>query len=378
MRLELLIPLLFSLPMGLSMFVVLSRYHLAHLKSLKDLIKFYFNPRPPYRMLIVESLDGRISVFYDDDYEELKAEDRTLIRTRYGDQYVTKVPPSQASEVVSMFDAKGPAGFPSPFGLSWRWAIGAAVTTYMLYYALLVALFPVDGTLNPWEILLTTSLMIAWSAFMFMNLMRFNDASIKYAWYHSVGINPPHEIILPSPSLSSLSLVEYFKHLGREIVIRIGDELKPLLDVLTEKVGSKSLAASILARLAMSETWRKGLAEVLQEKMDLIIAGDTARRIRYGEYGPISKKTIGIMIGIFIVGLVIGYLFGNAYGFSVAPVHNATSTTLPVHTITPHIVNPTPSYTTTTPMPHHVITTTTPTTNTTVTGIHPASPPPPG
>lgn len=393
MRLEVLVPLFLSIPMGLLFFVTLVYRHqsLAHLRKLKDVVLFFFSPSPPERMLIVQSLDGRVHVFYDDDYEEIRTEDRVLIRTKYGDQYIAKVSPSEASLVVSMFDAKAPSGYPSPFGLAWRWAVAAAILVYFVYYAFIVSLFPpinteevlfagkvyriaVQGAINPWEILVTSIAMTLALSFFIANIVRMNDNSIKYSWYHSIGINPPHEIITPVPGMSTLSLAEYLLQLGREIRIVVSKEISDLLKTMKEKIGSESLAATILAKLSMADIWRKSLADVLDEKMDLVIAGDTAARIRYGVYGIFNKRTLTIIAIVALISFGIGYLFGNAYGFSVAPAANTTTmaTPMPGHypyqTTTPHMITPTPPATTNQ--------TTVPAANTTITPAQP--PPPPG
>jgi len=396
MRDEIIISLLLAIPSALSFFMIMVYMHgnLAHLRRLREVIRFFFTPSPPERMLIVQSLDGKISIFYDDEFEELRTEDRVLIKTIYGDQYIARVSPSEASLVVSMFDAKAPSGYPSPFGLAWRWVVAAAIMVYFVYYAFIVSIFPpliskeimvggetytvtVQGVVDPWEIIFTSIIMTLALSFFISNLVRMNDNTIKYAWYHAVGINPPHEIITPIPGMSTLSLTEYLIQLGREIKIVIPDELMDVLKRVKEKVGSIQLAAAILAKLAMSTTWRKALAYVLREKMDLVIAGDTAARIRYGTYyGVFTRKTIVVMIIVALISFGIGYAFGNAYGFGIAPVSNTTTTTTPsmqpVTTITPQLPETTPYYPPTTTVPPPTTTTTPPATN-----ITPAQPPPP-
>ena len=391
MRLEIIISLFLSIPMGLLFFTILiyKSGNLAHLRRLREVIGFFFSPSPPERMLIVQSLDGKTSIFYDDEFEELRTEDRVLVKTIYGDQYITRVSPSEASLVVSMFDAKAPAGYPSPFGVAWRWVVAAAIFVYFIYYAFIVSIFPplitkeimvngevynvaVQGEIDPWEILVTSVCMTLAFSFFLTNIVRMNDNSIKYAWYHSVGINPPHEIITPVPGISTLSLTEYLVQLGREINIVIPDEVRDLLKRIKEKVGSIQLAAAILAKLAMSTTWRKALAHVLREKMDLVIAGDTAARIRYGTYyGVFTKKTIVVMIIVALISFGLGYAFGNAYGFGIAPANTTSTSTAPATIQQPNTTVPYYPPTTTVSPP----TTTTP--PPTTTNITPAQPPPP-
>ena len=347
MRTEVIIPIILAFPIGLLFFTALIKNVSAHLRSWKDKISFFFWPYPPSRMLIIQELDGEINIYYDNDFEEIQSENRTLIKTIDGQQYVTEIPPSESSITVSIFDAKAPAGIQSPFGVGWRWIVAAAIMIYFIYYALVTAWIPpievvtkvVHGIevsiaqqapLDPWEALLVTVVFFSVLTWYLSNIMRMNDRTIQYAWYHAKGINPPHIAIVPVPGISTTGLLEYLEKLGRKIEIVIPKEVEQtinkVISELEKKTGSKSLAAVILAKLAMAKTWRQALANILRERFDMRKAGEAAAIIRLG-LQPVTKKVIPIAIIVFLIGIAVGYAIGNAFSFGIAPATNTTATT---------------------------------------------------
>jgi len=349
MRAEILIPIFLSFPVGIAMFLMLTKNIEAHLRSWKDRISFFIWPFPPYRMLIIQELDGEVNIYYDYDFEEIKSENRTLIKTIDGQQYVTEIPPSEASITVSMFDAKAPSGYYSPFAISWRWIVATSFLVYMIYYALVVAWIPpieiqevsfmgkifriaVQKEIDPWEVLLATTLFFSVLTWYLSNIVRMNDATIAYAWYHAKGINPPHVAIVPIPGISSVGLLDYLRNLGREIKIVISEDVAKtvtkIMQVLEKKKGSRTLAAIILAKLAMSKTWRQALARVLREKFDLAKTGEAHAMIRLG-IQPITKRIIPILLVVGIICFTAGYAVGNAFSIGIAPAANQTTTSPP-------------------------------------------------
>ncbi len=380
MRPDILLAIALGLPASLLIFAALSRRLNAHVKGLREKISFFFWPYPPTRMLVVQELDGEISIFYDDDYSEIRSENRTLIRTERGDLYVTEIPPSQAGIVISMYDAKAPGYLPSPFGIAWRWVVSASIFIYFLYYALVTALIPpIDlevveiggrlvqiarrGSIDPWETLITMVAFTTGLTWLLTNVVRMNDRTILYAWYHGKGINPPHQAIIPTPGMSSISLLEYLERLGREIQIIVPQDLSDIYGELKQGTGSGSLAAVILAKLSMSRRWREALVRILVDVFEMWKAGEASAMMRLG-FQPLVRVTIPVfIIGLFI-GLVIGYVIGSVFTVSIAPA-NMTAIT-PAAPATP-IPTPLP-----TPAPQPQ-----PPTNTTPLPYTPAQPPPP-
>jgi len=339
MRIDVLIPIAASIPLGLFFYIIFTRNIKAHLRSWIDRISFFFWPYGPFRMLVIQELDGEYQLLYNYDYEEIQSEDKTLIKTVYGDQYVTETPPSQANIATSLFEARGPPNYYSPFAVAWRWIVAASIMVYILYYALVISIVPAIEIaevqvgletlqiarvrpIDPWEVTLTLTAFFVAITWLIVNIQRMNDRSIMYSWYHAKGINPPHISIVPSPTISSIGLLEYLKQLGRKINIVVPNESAEIINKaikqVEEKTGSKSLAAVILAKLALAKTWRESLAKVLREEFSIFKAGETSAAVRLN-VESITKRTIPIMILIFIVGLVIGYGLGNVIGIGVGP-----------------------------------------------------------
>ena len=385
MRVEVLLPLLLAIPVGVAFFMVLSRGWDAHLRSAKDKLAFFFWPFAPERMIVVQELDGDVHIYYDSDYEEVQGDDRTLIKTVDGQQYVTDVPPSESYVNVSMFDARGPSGYRSPFGLAWRWVVAASVLIYFVYFALVAAWIPplvmvekvVHGVrvvtaepapVDPVEALLATTAFFTLLTWLLSNIARMTDRTVQYVWYHAVGINPPHTLVVPVPGVSNVGLLQYLSMLGREVRIVVPEEARELVERAMQevgrKVGSKSLAAIILAKLAIAKTWRQALAQVLRERFDLRKAGEASAMIRMG-IQPLSKRVIPIAAVALLIGVALGFALGQVFGVGVEPVQ--TTTSRPAITYTP-------PPTTTPPQVGQATTTTPPQTTT---GITPAPPPPP-
>lgn len=383
MRMEVLLPIVFSFPAGLAFFLLLTRSWNAHLRSITDKLYFFFWPYPPEKMLVIQELDGEVSIYYDDDFEEIQSENKTLIKTVDGQEYVTEIPPSESNIAVSMFDAKAPAGYQSPFGVAWRWLVAASILIYFVYFALVTAWIPpieiVDKVINgvtlqvaqqaqldPFEALVSTTAFFSLLTWLLSNVMRMNDRTVMYAWYHAKGINPPRISIIPIPGVTNTALLEYLEKLGRDIEVVVPEEsaelVRKAMEEVKKKVGSRSLAAIILAKLAIAKTWRQALAQVLRERFDLRKAGEASAMIRLG-IEPVSKRLIPIAIFIFIIGLGVGYWVGNTYAVGVAPAVNQTAGNASVQ-------QP-PFSTGTIPAPNTM------TPHTTSPGLTPAPPPPP-
>jgi len=398
MRMEVLLPILFSFPSGLAFFIALTRNWNAHLKGLLDKLAFFFWPYPPERMLVIQELDGEINIYYDNDYEEIQSENKTLIKTVDGQEYVTEIPPSESSITVSMFDAKAPSGYQSPFGIAWRWMVAASILIYFVYFALVTAWIPpvtvvqkiINGIaveiaqqaqLDPFEALVSTTAFFSLLTWLLSNIMRMNDRTVSYAWYHAKGINPPDISIIPIPGISSTGLLEYLEKLGRDVKVVVPKEsaevVQKTLDEVKKKVGSRSLAAIILAKLAIAKTWRQALAQVLRERFDMRKAGEASAMIRLG-IEPVSKRIIPIAMLVFIIGLGVGYWIGNTYGFGVVPAVNQTSTNASIQHPPFNTVTNTAAPSSPTPSPASPPTATpTSAPHTTSPGLTPAKPPAP-
>ena len=345
MRFDIILILFLSIPFSVIIYLILIGSIKAHLRNIKEKVKFFFWPYGPDKMLVIQELDGEYKLFYDDEYEEIQSENKTLIKTIFGDQYVTEVPPSQASVATSLFEARGPPNYYSPFSVGWRWVVAAAIMIYMLYAAVVMAVIPtidvqeimiglvklnvaIIKPIDPWEVMVTVTAFFIGLTWMLVNIQRMNDRTIMYSWYHSKGINPPHISIVPSPTVGSIGLLEYLGRLGREIIIVVPKELNEVLNHVKDKTGSKSLAAVILSKLAMAKTWRESLANTISEQFVVFKAGETSAAIRLN-IPQIQRKMIPAMILIFLIGVGVGFGLGNLFGVGVEPVGPGPGPTAP-------------------------------------------------
>ena len=390
MRPEVLYPLIFSIPLGLVVFIIQVIGFDAHLRGWKDKVLFFLWPNPPRRMLVIRELDNSTQILYNEEFEEIQGEEKTVIRTMTGDQYVTEIPPSKAMLPVAMFDARGPEGNPSPMGLAWRWAVSAATFVFMLYTALVFAWSPpmtkvgeyyIPGQRDMTELMLTVTIFFSSLTWMITNIMRMGDRTIMYAWYHAKGMNPPYTSVVPIPTLSNVGMLEYLNKLGRKIVINIPKDgvkvINNILDNMEKKLGNRNIAAIILAKLSMCVNWRLALMRTLREGFALKKTAENEAMIRLkGETGSIRKSWLYIGLA-FIFGLLLGYaVFGTyGFGFTAANQTNTTTWNQGVRTVTPQF----PGYSTTTTSPLNPVqqTVTTSTQQHGNVSVTPAQPPPP-
>lgn len=369
---------------GLLMFTTFARSHKAHIKRLREIIAFFFWPYPPRRMLIVREVDGTVRVLYDDEFEVVRSRDRYFVRTRYGEQYVTRFDPGKTADIVSTYDARGPRGHPSPMGLAVRWVVAAAFTVFLVYSAMITAWFPgpevvsqrggyivaKPAEVDPWVTFPVTMVFVVTMAWFITNIMRFGDRSIEYASYVALSIEPPYQELFPSIAPDSrLSPSEVLRHIGRELKIVVSDAVRKALKAIEDKVGSEELAAAILAKLAMADVWRETVANVIEESRYVRKAGETMAALRFKMVVPrvrVPVVLLTLIVGV-VVGFIAGFVFGNVWAVSPAPPVNATATTAPAATAMHIRTLPTPAQQPPPPMVSTVPRT----------GIQPATPPPP-
>lgn len=217
----------------------------------------------------------------------------------------------------SIYTSYGPDGYPSPMGVAWRWAVASAITIYMFYYAWVRSVYVLDMGL----FIVTTLLFFMSLTYMLVNIYRMNDRTVKYAWFHVVGINPPHMKIEPSPALSNIPLIDYMKRIGREIVIVIGDDVKkiiePIIDELKAKTGSRTLASIIISKLVSCGGYRQIAGEMAKDMHTIRKAGETIGMLRT-QYKP--QHTTAVAIITLIIGIIIGFGLGNIISIGVEPI----------------------------------------------------------
>jgi len=124
--------ILLSPLIALLTFIMLWGKHRAHCLTLLDALAFFFAPRGPYKMLVFKDLLGNRLLIYD--YRVVKGERGYTIQAG---PYMIKTSddPEAYAEPVSLLDARGPPGIPSPFGL---W-VRQLVASYLMIALVTVA-----------------------------------------------------------------------------------------------------------------------------------------------------------------------------------------------------------------------------------------------
>jgi len=203
--------ILLSVPFGFLFYLAFAKNVKAHIYDLKDHLSFFFYPFSPYRMLILHKLGGEYSIYYDDDIREIKGEKQSEVFCKNDeefDHFIVHGNLSDYSIKVSMYDARGPKGYDSPFSLTWRWALGASVLIYLNYLALIEGWIPGENKEFDifWAMVGTMAFFITLVWYL-INIVRLKDETIEYIYLLPRGITKGlvEYIHAPEP-LSNLSI----------------------------------------------------------------------------------------------------------------------------------------------------------------------------
>ncbi len=330
---EVLFYILFSIPFGLTLYLTLVRHIKAHVIDNRDHARFFLYPYPPRRMLILHKLDGKFSIYYDDQIKEIKGDEKSEVSCKNHDEvdhFVLDGNLSDYSLKVSMYDARGAKGYDSPFSLAWRWIVAASFTVYINYIAMIEGWFPRNGEPDMfWAMLGTMAFFLSLMWFL-TNIIRFRDETIEYIYLLPKSINQglTEYVHAPEP-LSNLSLPNFLKRLGKEIKVEVPNELKEVFENL--KKGKKDVLVSALSltKFYEAEAWRKALSQSLEDMMKLRKAGETIALIKMK---GLIYRPVMVYVVIFILGLIIGYIFGNIFsiGFEEPTEHARNLTQVPI------------------------------------------------
>ena len=359
-----------SLPVGLISFYGLVKNIKAHLKDFRDLLTFFFHPFPPRRMLILHKLGGEFSIYYDDQIKEIKGEKQSEVFCNSEDEFDHFIVHDNLSDYalkVSMFDARAPPSVDSPFGVAWRWIVGASFTLYLTYLSMICGWFPDKKTeFDPYLAMFGTMVFFIVLTWYLINIARMRDETIEYTYLLPRGItkNLVEYIHAPEP-LSNLSLPKFLSSMGKEIKVEVPKELKEFFETLKKEKKDNLVTALSLTKFFEAYAWRKTVAENLKDMLKLRKAGETVAQIKMES---LQSKPTGTFVLIGIVCFVAGFVLGNVIGFSPAPpgTNTAVSNVTVSHgtALTPTTIVPA------TPPPP-------PVNNTGNVTVHPATPPPP-
>lgn len=357
-----------SLPIGLISFYGLVKNIKAHLKDFKDLLVFFFHPFSPRRMLILHKLGGEFSIYYDDQIKEIKGEKQSEVFCNSEDEFDHFIVHDNLSDYalkVSMFDARAPPSVDSPFGVAWRWIVGASFTIYLTYLSMIYGWFP-DKKMefDPYLAMFGTMVFFIVLTWYLINIARMRDETIEYIYLLPRGIckGLVEYIHAPEP-LSNLSLPKFLSKMGKEIRVEVPKELKEFFETLKKEKKDNLVTALSLTKFFEAYAWRKTVAENLKDMLKLRKAGETVAQIKMES---LQSKPTGTFVLVGVICFVAGFVLGNVIGFSPAPpqANNTTVNSTAVMTTAPTTVVPA------TPPPP-------PVNNTSNVPVHPVTPPPP-
>ncbi len=363
-----------SLPVGLIAFYGLVKNIRAHLKDIKDVLTFFFHPYPPRRMLILHKLGGEFSTYYDDQIKEIKGEKQSEVFCNSDedfDHFIVHDNLSDYALKVSLFDARAPPNVDSPFGVAWRWIVGASFTIYLTYLSMIYGWFPDKKTeFDPYLAMFGTMIFFIALTWYLINITRMRDETIEYVYLLPRGIckGLVEYIHAPEP-LSNLSLPKFLAKMGKEIKVEVPKELKEFFETLKKEKKDNLVTALSLTKFFEAYAWRKTVAENLKDMLKLRKAGETVAQIKMES---LQAKPTGTFILIGIICFVAGFALGNIIGFSPAPPIKGNATINTTLNVTSNVVTPTVVTTIkpATPPPPPVVGTGNVT-------IHPVTPPPP-
>ncbi len=312
---------------GFAFWYVMSASHgFLWLEGFRDRLRFFFSPSGPWWYVLLKRLDGNIEDFFD--VKVVKAKGGYEIRAG-GLQMIMDVDPDDVAELVALTDARGPPGYPSPYGLAWRCLCGWAVALYAAYLAWnFTFLADVVDNVPPRPV--SWICFMAWVVLFMYTMMvmhKINTPTIKYLGLVEVGLNPPHVRVVPELSVMSRKPVpELLRFFARDVHIHVPEALKNVVDELKKKLGSEALAAALLAHAEMAIMWRKSLVEAQREKLTVKEVARTyvmTQALR-SMFKPTFAK---VLFWVFLVGLgfALGYMFGANWAVSTVPPLNITA-----------------------------------------------------
>ena len=263
---------------GLFLFLVMWARHRAHCPTLLDAIAFFFSPRGPYRMLVFKDLAGNRVLVYD--YQVMKGSSGYLIQAG---PYLLKASedPEAYAEPVSLLDARGPPGVPSPFGLWARQLVAAYITlaivavsfantfwiTSTVYAPAIGATYTVADLTAFFALALTLSWFVA-------TLLKSLSPQTLVVSLTAVGVSESYVEATPALDVySSFPPSKLLRSISREPRIVVSDSVGDFLSKLREELGDGALAASLLAMLGqVYDSWRRSLGILLQDRYDISVA----------------------------------------------------------------------------------------------------------
>ena len=322
---------------ALVMYLIMWLKHRAHIPDLLGAIGFFFMPRGPEKMLVLKDVAGNRLLIYD--YRVVKGSNGYIV---HAGPYILKTSedPEAYAEPVSLLDARGPPGIPSPFGLWVRQMVASYVMLALIaisfantFWITATVYTPViDVAFTSIDLLAFAALVLALSWFI-STLLRCLTPQTLMITLSAIGVS--EGFIEASPALdvySSFPPAKLLKSIGREPKVVVSESAAKTVERLEKELGDKSLAASILAMLGqVYDSWRKSLGILLQDRYDISVAAKARYHLEEVKLprGFLSRYAgvLALIAIVIAIGVVILWLQPT-----VQPAMNATGTTVAPYT----------------------------------------------
>jgi len=320
----------YGLVLGVFVFYILARQNPAYLRGVREHLRFFFSPFGPVLMIVIKELDNSISILYKHSLEKRDKEEVRIYRGSRGviiespaGLFVSPVDPREG-QLVSIMDARGPVGSPSPFGYGWRLLTGWLVAWIFAWIGFVNTF--IDAWLAGRDFSGVDWLMFMWLVLVFYTMFayiipRLYAHQIRLSGFIEVGYNPPYRVLAPSCSpWDSTTVDECTRYYGGKLIVKVPESLKAYFDELRKEHGSYSLAAALAARLDESVQARKTISELKRRMYEQTEAAKSLIRIEGFRY--LTRLTIPKVLfwGLLLaIGFGLGYMFGSDWALSTQP-----------------------------------------------------------
>ena len=326
--------------------------HRAHAYTLLDALAFFFMPRGPERMLVFKDLLGNQLIFYD--YRVAKGRKGYVVQA--GPFLIkTREDPEAYAEPVSLIDARGPPGVPSPFGLFVRQVIAMYVmvaligvafsNTFWVTYSVYIKAMNVAYTSIDLAAFAALVLSIAW---MIVVIWRAMAPQTLLVTLSAIGVSEGY--VEASPGLdvySGYPPPKLLAAINKEPKIVLSDEAKEVVERIEKETGDKTLAASLLALLGqVYETWRRSMGILLKDRYDISVAARARYQLQAEKIRPgFVQRNAGLLAlaALFLAAILliiwlhpsVHHVAANTSTTTYSPVSPATPPPPPSHASMP-------------------------------------------
>ena len=273
------------------------------LSSWGERLSFYVWPKPPENIVRLVMLDGRSMLFYNVPVKSRK--ETVEIETPVG----RVVAVERASEPTPL-TAIAVKGVHSPLGLVVYYLSGLVFAWVAFYYGYVLSGLEVDAPF--------LTLVAAFLAYIYLWYQAVSTNNTEYHEYVATGIAPPYIHAIPSPNL--VSPLRIARYLNQPILIRVTDQARRALESLKKALGieSDSQVAELLATAEYADIVTKK-AVALRVESERIAQAFRATQILSHAVGRLTLLRLAVYIGVFIFGVVFGWLLSGGGVIVVGP-----------------------------------------------------------